>query len=197
MLKIGLTGGIGSGKSTVAAIFEVLGIPVYYADSAARQLMESDTGIVTAIVDLFGADAYQNRKLNREFLAQTIFQQPDLRMRLNGIVHPATIADAHRWFMQQTSPYAIKEAALIFESKSEAELDAVIGVAAPEKLRCARVMKRDRITENEFNARLKSQLNEQEKIKQCKFVIHNDELQLLIPQVLDIHAQLMAIAYSS
>ena len=184
MLKIGLTGGLGSGKSTVAHIFEVLGIPVYYADVASRRLMKDDEKIRTAVQNAFGKEVYQEGELDRKYLAEIVFKDEKKLELLNSIVHPATIKDAGEWMKQQVSPYAIKEAALIFESGSEKNLSYVIGVKAPLALRLQRAMKRDNISREEAMARIDKQMDEETKMTLCDFVIINDEKNLVIPQVL-------------
>ena len=141
MLKIGLTGGIGSGKSTVAKVFEVLGIPVYYADEAAKRLMNEDENLKEKLQQQFGKQTYVDGKLNRGYLSSLVFNDPEKLAILNSIVHPATIEDAAKWMTQQKTPYVIKEAALIFESGSQKDLDKVIGVFAPAPLRILRVIK--------------------------------------------------------
>jgi len=192
MLKIGLTGGIGSGKSTVAAIFEVLDIPVYYADNVAKQLMQEYDLLVKSIKQHFGESCYEAGKLNRAYLSYIVFNDKSKLELLNSIVHPPTIAHAENWMKNQTSPYSIKEAALIFESNSNKNLDYVIGVHSPENLRINRIISRDQIAESEIKARIDAQMNEAEKIAKCDFVINNNEIELLIPQVLSIHQKLMA-----
>ena len=192
ILNIGLTGGIGSGKSTVAKIFETLGIPVYYADEAARILMNTDTGIISAVKKYFGEESYVNGELNRSFIASQVFTDNYKLDLLNSITHPATIADAKKWMQKQTSPYTIKEAALIFESGSAEGLDYVIGVYAPVALRIKRVMDRDKISREDVLKRMGRQLNEEMKMKLCDFVITNDEQHLVIPQVLELHQKFLS-----
>jgi dephospho-CoA kinase len=191
MLKIGLTGGIGSGKTTVAKVFEALGIPVYYSDEAAKRLMHTNEEIKAAITRHFGEASYSDGKLDRKYLAAQVFGNEEKLNLLNSITHPATIADAAAWIGQQSSPYIIKEAALLFESGSWEGLDRIIGVSAPEELRVARVMERDGVSKVEVMRRIQGQLNEEEKINRCDFVIINDEEQPVIPQVLSLHAQLL------
>ncbi len=193
-VRVGLTGGIGSGKSIVARIFEVLGIPVYYADVAAKNLYRSDPVLRQEIISHFGQGAYVNDELNRKYISSIVFSSPEKLELLNSLVHPATIKDAEKWLMAQTSPYAVKEAALIFESGSHRDLDYVIGVFAPLPLRVKRVMARDHITEEEVRQRMNNQVEDRIKMKLCDFIIHNDEKQLLIPQVLEIHAKLLSLS---
>ncbi len=189
-LRVGITGGIGSGKSTVARIFEVLGIPVYYADAAARRLMNEDESLRQSIVQAFGAEAYTGHELNRSYIANVVFNNPEKMALLNALTHPATIRDAENWMQQQKAPYVLKEAALIFESGSAAGLDYVIGVFAPEALRIQRVMQRDGISREQVKQRMDRQIEESVKMKLCDFVIRNDEQEMLIPQVLKLHQYL-------
>jgi len=189
LLKIGITGGIGSGKSTVTHIFEVLGIPVYDADSRAKQLMEENDSLKEKIIKTFGNEAYLKGKLNRAHLATIVFQTPEKLQVLNHIVHPVTIADANEWMQKQKSPYCIKEAALIFESGSDTDLNGVIGVTASEELRIKRVMQRDGSSESEVRSRMNRQMDETEKMKRCNWVIQNDGSTSLIEQVLNLHQQ--------
>jgi dephospho-CoA kinase len=197
MLKIGITGGIGSGKSTVARVFETLGIPVYNADDAAKRLMQEDPEIKKLLISLFGETAFEQGKLNRSWISAQVFGNPEKVKALNAIVHPATIRDAQEWMNKQQTPYTLKEAALIFESGSEKELDYVIGVDAPQELRIQRVLERDHTTREAILQRMNNQLDESEKIKRCDFVIHNDDNQLVIPQVITLHQQLVELAKST
>lgn len=187
MLKIGLTGGIGSGKSTVAKIFETLGIPVYYADAEAKRLMNSSETLKKVIRQNFGEATYENDQLNRKYLADIVFNDPEKLELLNALIHPVTINDAEQWMQQQSAPYSIKEAALLFESGATENLDFIVGVYAPQALRIKRVMKRDGLTTDEIMKRINRQVNEEMKMKLCDFVITNNEQELLIPQVLKLH----------
>jgi dephospho-CoA kinase len=191
MLKIGLTGGIGSGKTTVAHIFEVLGIPVFYADDAAKRLMNEDENLKQQIIGHFGEESYVDGKLNRSYLSDIVFSDAEKTKLINSIIHPATIANAELWMNKQIAPYAIKEAALIFEAAAEKYLDLVIGVQTPLHLRIQRVMQRDNITEEAVQTRMQKQMNEDEKMSRCNFVIVNDEKELLIPQVVRLHEKLL------
>lgn len=189
MLKVGLTGGIGSGKSTVARVFELLGIPVYYADDATKQLMNTDPGLKNAILQHFGEEAYVNGHLNRKYLASVVFGNKEKLELLNSLTHPVTIRDAEDWMDRQTSPYVIKEAALLFESGAAAHLDTIIGVYAPQHIRVKRVMARDGLSAEEVIKRISRQIDEEMKMKLCDHVINNNEQELLIPQVLELHRQ--------
>lgn len=193
-LRIGLTGGIGSGKSTVAKMFEVMGIPVYYADDAARRLMNEDNELRQQIIALFGPGAYTGGQLDRKYIARLVFSNKEQLQQLNALVHPATIRDGERWMQRQTTPYAIKEAALIFESGTHGWLDYVIGVSAPAALRIHRAMKRDQLGREEVLSRMSKQIEETIKMRLCDFIIYNDEQQLVIPQVLALHEKLVQLA---
>ena len=193
MLKIGITGGIGSGKSTVAKVFEVLGIPVYYADDAAKRLMNEDEELKEKIQIQFGNEVYKNGKLDKKYLADIVFSSPEKLALLNALVHPATLKDADAWMQKQITPYTLKEAALIFESGAQQNLDYVIGVTAPAPLRIQRTMNRDRITREAVIARMDKQMDETIKMKLCDFVIKNDEQEMLLPQVLALHEKLVAL----
>ena len=194
MIKIGLTGGIGSGKSTVAHIFETLGIPVYYADAASKRLMNENGDLKNKIKAAFGKEAYTNDLLNRKYLSDIVFKDPEKIKLLNAIVHPATIKDAGAWMQMQTTPYVIKEAALIFESGSNRDLSYVIGVKSPAELRIKRAMARDNISAAQVQARIDRQMDEEEKMRLCDYVIVNDEHQMLIPQVLALHELISQLA---
>ena len=196
ILRIGLTGGIGSGKTTVAHIFETLGIPVYYSDDAAKKIMNENPVLQQQIIQYFGEESYINGQLNRPFLAEVIFNDDEKRILLNSLVHPLTIDDAAKWMLQKNTPYAIKEAALIFESDVWKHLDKVIGISAPYELRLQRAMQRDNISREDVEARMAKQMNEEEKMKRCDYILYNDEQQLLIPQVIALHERLTAEALS-
>jgi dephospho-CoA kinase len=187
MLKIGLTGGIGSGKSTVAKVFETLGIPVYYADDAAKQLMNSNESLRSAIIKNFGKESYKNGELDRKYLASLVFNDKKKLALLNALTHPVVIQHARQWLGRQTSPYSIEEAALLFESGAAEHLDYVIGVNAPQHIRIKRVADRDGIPVEDIMKRISRQMDEETKIKLCDFVIVNDGQALVLPQVLRLH----------
>ncbi len=187
MLKVGITGGIGCGKSMVAKVFEHLGIPVYNADTAAKSLMQNDPDLKASIIDLFGPEAYLNGLLNRSHISSIVFKDSKKLAALNALVHPATIKYGIDWMNRQTSSYALKEAALIFESGSQDELDYVIGVYAPTAVRIHRVMQRDSISREQVLERMSNQIAESIKMKLCDFVIVNDDQHLVLPQVLRLN----------
>lgn len=196
MLKVGITGGIGSGKTTVCQIFASLGIPVYYADERAKWLMVNDRELVLAITEVFGKEVYfPDGQLNRKHLSDIIFSEPQKREQLNALVHPAVWRDGAEWNANnQEAPYTLKEAALIYESGGDKQLDRVIVVTAPEAVRIDRVVQRDEVPSDAVRARIAAQMPEAEKVILADFVINNDGKHLLIPQVLDIHRQLVSLA---
>ena len=197
MIRIGLTGGIGSGKSTVAKIFETLGIPVYYADDAARKLMNTNDALKQAILEHFGKDSYKDGLLDRKYIESIVFNDKEKLELLNSFIHPATIKDADEWMLEQKAPYAIKEAALLFESGASENLDYIIGVYAPQHLRVQRVIKRDKLPVEEIMKRISRQIDEEMKMKLCNFVITNNEQQLVIPQVLELDHRFRALTSAS
>lgn len=194
MQHLGITGGIGSGKTTVCKIFETLGIPIYYADDRAKYLMSHDPDLITGIIDLFGPEAYlEPQVLNRTHIAQVAFNDKDKLAQLNALVHPAVGKDGLEWqAAQQDVPYTLKEAALLYESGSYRSLDKIIVVTAPLELRIERVMARDGSKLEDIEARISKQMPEAEKVNLADFVVYNDGEQALIPQVMSIHRQLSA-----
>ncbi|HTI10499.1 MAG TPA: dephospho-CoA kinase [Puia sp.] len=197
MLRVGLTGGIGSGKSTIAGIFEVLGIPVSYADQEAKRVMNEDPGLKEQILHHFGPEAYVEGQLNRPWLAAQVFPHKEKLELLNSLVHPATIRAGAIWMSEQEAlsmPYVIREAALIFESNGGKGLDFVIGVYAPVTLRIHRTMQRDHITRDAVLQRMNNQIDEDIKMRLCDAVIVNDDQQAVIPQVLALHERLLKLA---
>ena len=194
MLKVGVTGGIGAGKTLVCKIFEVLGVPVYYADEAAKELMQQNEKLIAELKIHFSDAVYDGINLNRKYLSNLIFNKPEKRELLNTIVHPYVIQDGIDWMKKQQSPYAIKEAALIFESGSQNSLDHIIGVFAPNSLKILRTIKRDHSTREEVLQKIESQIEDGIKMKLCDDVITNDEQHLLVPQVIAIHEKLCRMA---
>lgn len=186
MLRIGLTGGIGSGKTTVARIFETLGIPVYYADDAAKELMNTDPELRKKIIEHFGQEAYAPEGLNRKYLASIVFNNKEKLELLNAIIHPVTIQHAEKWINRQNAPYIVKEAALLFESGAAEKLDVIVGVFAPQQLRVKRVMERDGLSEEDIMKRMRQQIDEDMKMKLCDFVITNNDTTLVFPQVIEL-----------
>lgn len=188
MLKIGITGGIGTGKTTVCRIFELLGIPVFYADAVGKQLMIEDFGVIKNIKLLFGEETYFNdASLNKKHIADIVFKDQDKLTLLNNIIHPAVKESFKYWCTQQTAPYVLKEAAIMFESKSHVDNDFNILVSSPLETRIERVIKRDLTTRENVLDRISKQMPEEEKEKLSDFVIVNDDKTFLIEQVLDLH----------
>ncbi|WP_353133430.1 dephospho-CoA kinase [Pseudopedobacter sp.] len=190
-MKVGITGGIGSGKSTVSSIFELLGIPVYYADIEAKRLMVNNQTIRDKVVELFGTASYQDGELNRKHIAAIAFKDAAVLERLNATVHPVVIDDYRQWVKKQNSQYTLKEAALLFESGSYLESDFNILVSSPLELRIERVMKRDRVVRDEVLTRINKQMPEEEKERLATFIVYNNESELLITQVLNIHEKIL------
>lgn len=191
-LKVGITGGIGTGKSFVSKIFKTMGIPFYNADLEAKLIMVKDNNIRMALVKAFGPETYfEDGSLNRVYLSKQVFDNSQRLEMLNNIVHPAVIRAGVDWSNAQNGPYSLKEAALLYESGSYKKLDYTILVTAPEELRIARVMKRDKVSREEVLNRIQKQMPEEEKLKFADFVIHNDEQQPLLPQIINIHHTLL------
>lgn len=194
-LRIGITGGIGSGKTTICKLFETSGIPVYYADAAAKHLMVHNPDLVSQIKAHFGTEAYtQSGELNRAYLAGIVFHDEKKLKLLNSLVHPVVEKDAQAWHArQQDAPYTLKEAALIFESGSHRHLDRVIYVYAPLELRIKRVMERDHVSRDEVLARVRNQWPEEDKIALSDHVIINDNTLSVIQQVHKLHRRLCSM----
>lgn len=195
-LQIGITGGIGSGKSLVTRIFSLLGVPVYDADSRAKSIMTTDGILVSQIKKEFGVLSFRSDgSVNREYLADHVFSNPDKLKVLNNLVHPRVAEDFKRWVNGQQSAYVIKETALLFETGSGNQLDKIIVVSAPEPLRISRVLQRDaHRTEQQVKDIMRNQLSEEEKLSRADYILVNDEQKLLIPQVLELHQQLLSMA---
>lgn len=191
-LRVGITGGIGSGKSYVAKVFKALGVPFYDADKEAKELMNTNPEIRDALVRAFGREVYDAEgRLNRSYLASQVFKDKDKLDRLNAIVHPIVIQHGADWSVSQTFPYSLKEAALLFESGSYKQLDYTILVTAPEDVRIARVMQRDSVSRQDVLDRMSKQLPDEEKRALADFIIVNDGVESLLPQVLPLHEQFL------
>jgi len=190
-LKIGITGGIGSGKTYICRLFEALGIPVYNADEEAKRLMNTDIRIKEKLIAQFGESTYKDGLLDRAFLANMVFSDKDKLELLNGIVHPIVIQEAKDWAERQTTRYSLKEAALLFESGSYKELDYTILVTAPMDIRIQRVIERDGTTEQQVQERINKQLSDEEKLQLADFVIVNDGITPLLPQVWTLHQKFL------
>jgi dephospho-CoA kinase len=194
MLKVGITGGIGCGKSIVSSIFKAIGIPVFDADQAAKKIMQEDAVVKQQLISTFGTEVFEHNQLNKKYLANLVFNDSFLLEKLNAIVHPATIQAGLNWAAKQNSPYVLREAALLFEAGSTVDLDVVIGVFAPLVVRIQRVMQRDNVSKQEVLNRMSKQIDDTIKMKLCDYVIINDGREALIPQVLKLHHIFLAKA---
>jgi dephospho-CoA kinase len=182
-LKVGITGGIGSGKSIVCRVLETMGYPVYNSDLRARSLMENDPEIRASLIAAFGEEAFAGNTLNRAYLAQKVFDDPAQRETINGIVHPAVRKDFQRWASRQPQPFVFQESALLFETNARRLMDVVVLVTAPAEQRIRRVQLRDGSDEKAVRARMASQLPDEEKIPLADFVIDNSDGAMVVPQV--------------
>ena len=191
MKIVGLTGGIGSGKTTVAQMFNNLGIPVYIADVEAKKLMVSSKVIKRKLIVLFGEEAYKNNLLNRPFIAEAIFNNKNLLEKMNAIIHPKVASHFKRWIKKQNAPYVIKEAAILFENGSYKQCDLIITVTASKALKIDRLLKRDNTTMEKIEAIMKNQWSDEEKVKRSHFVIANADLDTTRQQVFEIHQQII------
>ena len=192
MLKIGITGGIGTGKSTICEIFALLGIPVYNADKAAKRLMATNEGLKKQLIATFGTVAFTSTgDLDTTYIANKVFNEDKALKQLNALVHPAVLADFDQWCSQQQAPYVLKEAALLIESGSYKQCDYTILVESPLEWRIQRLQNRDNSSEAQIRARIANQWPDEEKAKLANFLILNDEKHLLIPQILALHTQFL------
>ncbi|GGG09517.1 dephospho-CoA kinase [Pontibacter amylolyticus] len=195
MLRIGITGGIGVGKTIVCRVFQVLGIPVYDADTRAKWVMQYDLALKQELQAAFGQETYTSEgHLDRAYLASVVFNNQERLERLNALVHPHVGLDFERWATANANaPYLIKEAALMFESESWRQMDEIIVVTAPLDVRLKRLLKRDpHRTEPDIKAIISKQLSEEEKIARAQHIVYNDDQQLIIPQVLALHEQFLS-----
>jgi dephospho-CoA kinase len=192
MKLIGLTGGIGSGKSLISDIFNSLNVAVYNSDIGARKIMENDNSTRLKILDIFGEEAYLGKKLNSKKIASIVFQDKTMLEKLNAIVHPKMHADFLLWSANKKGVYVINEAAILIESGGYKKLDGVILVSAPEEIRIKRVMKRDSCAEVDVRVRINNQMNDNQRESFCRWTIKNDSVSGVIDQVLRIHQELIA-----
>jgi dephospho-CoA kinase len=189
-LKVGITGGIGSGKSTVCAVLTAMGYPVYNSDERAKTIMETSPEVRQQLIAAFGEQTFHNNQLNRPFLAEAIFNNPAKREQINAIVHPAVRADFKQWTSAQTSSIVFQESALLIETGGYRLLDFTVLVTAPEELRLKRVLARDRADEEAIRSRIKSQLPDEEKRINADFVMVNDDQSLVVPQINELLKEL-------
>ena len=196
MIKVGITGGIGSGKTTVCRVFELLGVPVFYADNVAKTIMQTDSQLKNEILNTFGQESYLvDGQLNRPYISSIVFKDQSQLNKLNALVHPAVFRAFDRWIAEQKDvPYILKEAALLYESESYKMCDLSILVISPESTRISRIKARDHISEEEIMLRMKRQFSDEQKMKLANHILINDENRLLIPQILDLHLQFLKIS---
>lgn len=188
---IGLTGGIGSGKTTVAKEFQALGVPVYIADIEAKKLMLGSKIIKRKLIQLFGEDVYVNGALNKPLISKFIFNDKDYLQKMNAIIHPKVASHFKKWVLKQDAPYIIKEVAILFENGGEKHCDFVITVTAPKDIRIERVLSRDSTTKEKVEAIMNNQWDDEHKIKRSHFVIHNTSLDDTKKQVRNIHSEIL------
>ncbi|SEK48028.1 dephospho-CoA kinase [Maribacter orientalis] len=191
MIVVGLTGGIGSGKSTIAAMFRELGVPVYNSDERAKHLMNTSKKIRKQLIELFGKKAYLEGNLNRTYIAKKVFNDTDLLEQLNQIVHPVVRKDFLKWTKKQNASYVIQETALLFENNAQELYDSVILITAPKELRIERVLSRDESTKEQIIARMNNQLDDQTKLELADFVIENIDLKTTALKVLEVHEAIL------
>jgi dephospho-CoA kinase len=190
MLKVGITGGIGSGKTIVSRVFSVLGVPVYNADLSARNIMNADKNVQKKLAGSFGENVLKDGIPDRQALAQIVFNDPDALRRINEIIHPAVKTDFISWLERHSHvPYIVKEAAILFESGAWAELDTVILVTAPEEIRISRIMKRDGESVANIKSRMANQWPDETKALKAGFIIENDNTSAILPVILDMHSE--------
>ena len=195
MLKIGITGGIGSGKTTVCKVFELLGVPVFYADDVAKSIMYTDPVLKSEILKAFGENSYlKNGDLNRSYISSIVFNDKHELEKLNSLVHPAVFRAFDNWVLsQKEASYVIKEAALLYESDAYKMCDQSILVISPIETRISRVKARDGISAEDIQLRMNRQFSDEQKMKFADHILNNDERQLLIPQIIQLHQQFLMI----
>jgi dephospho-CoA kinase len=196
MFKVGITGGIGSGKSIVCRVFTLLGIPVYDSDARAKWVMQHDVVLKDQLQQAFGEKVYATSgQLDRPFLSALVFNNPEKLALLNSLVHPRVKVDFEEWVAAQVNaPYLLKEAALMFESNAHQQVNRVITVSAPLEIRLARVLQRDPHRQAaDVHAIIDKQISEDERQQRADYIIYNDDQQLVIPQVLALHQQLLTL----
>lgn len=189
--KLGLTGGIGSGKTTVSQVFAILGIPVFSADNEAKHLMNEDPVLKSELCRLTGKDLYKNGNLDRKLMASLIFNDKELLEKVNKLIHPAVFDLFKSWSLEQTSPYVIMEAAILFESGASKLVDRIITIAAPVGERINRVMLRNNVSYDEVIWRIDTQMGDEDKIRLSDYVVYNSENDMIIPAVLRIHEEVL------
>jgi dephospho-CoA kinase len=193
VIKLGVTGGIGSGKTSVCKVFNILGIPVFSADAEAKKIMEVDADIILKLNTIVGKNLYTSGTLDRAELAKLIFSNRTMLDEVNSVVHPAVFSLFHKWIKKQSAPYVIMEAAILFESGGAKIVDRIVTVTAPVEERIARVTIRSNITREEVMERINNQMSDGDKIKRSDYVIDNSENAMIIPAVLNIHSDILKL----
>ncbi|MEC8739221.1 MAG: dephospho-CoA kinase [Bacteroidota bacterium] len=195
-IQVGVTGGIGVGKTTVGQIFETLGAPIYKSDDRAKILMNSSDELKSQIIEAFGYDAYnRDKQLNRSYLATVVFNNPKKLQVLNSLVHPTVLEDYRNWFSEQNNvPYTIKEAALMFETDSHKSMDCIIVVTCPINLRIDRIVKRDHMKRDEVLKRIENQMSDKQRLEKAQYRVKNDGKQSIIKQTIDLHHKFLNLS---
>jgi dephospho-CoA kinase len=193
-MKLGITGGIGSGKTSVCKVFNVLGIPVFSADAEAKEIMDSDSGIIEDVKRITGIDLYTSGNLDRVELARLIFNNEALLKEINAAVHPIVSEHFRMWERSLSAPYVIMEAAILFESGASGLVDRIVTVVAPVEERIKRVVRRNNLSREEVISRINSQMKDEDKIRLSDFVIYNSEHDMIIPSILEIHEEIMLLS---
>ena len=191
ILKLGVTGGIGSGKTSVCRVFSVLGIPVFSADNEAREVMDIDTSIMLRINTIAGKNLYSSGNLDRSELAKLIFNNSRLLEKVNSLVHPVVFSRFREWVRRQDAPYVIMEAAILFESGADKIVDRIMTVVAPVEQRIERVIRRNMLTSDQVMERMRNQLDDEIRIQRSDYVVSNSENDMIIPVILKIHGELL------
>ena len=191
--RLGITGGIGSGKTSVCKVFEVLGIGVFSADREAQRIMDMDKAILSGINAIAGKDLYKDGNLDRSELASLIFNDNNILSKVNSLVHPAVFENFTKWILMQSSPYVIMEAAILFESGGYGFVDRIVTVVAPVEQRIKRVIQRNKLSQEQVMDRMRNQMDDQERIKRSDFIIQNSENEMIIPAILKIHNEILTL----
>ena len=194
--RLGITGGIGSGKTTVCRIFRVLGVPVFVADIAAKDLMENDPGIRSSVNAIAGKDLYTTGSLDRKELAGLIFNSPQMLHRVNEVVHPAVLEKFDKWATNSEEPYVIMESAILFEAGADTLVDRVLTLSAPVEERIARVMGRNDLSREQVLERISNQIEDDVREEQSYYVINNADNEMIIPDILKIHSDMLRFSGS-
>jgi len=192
-IKLGVTGGIGSGKTSVCRVFDTLGVPVFSADREAREIMENDIGIINGINSIARKDLYISGRLNRMELAAIIFNDDILLKKVNSLVHPVVFDHFRLWVLEQTAPYVIMEAAILFESGGSKIVDKVATVVAPVEQKVERIIRRNELSREQVLERMRNQMDDEARIKLSDYIIHNSENDMIIPAILNIHHDILTI----